>query len=181
MRKTALRGIVVLLLLWRASAVAADGPGAEPEARLLAAAREIIAAAGYCALVTVDATGRPQARAMEPFAPDDDFVVWMATNPATRKVGEIRADPRVTLYYFDPAGPSYVTLLGRARLIDDPQEKAKRWREGWEAFYPNREEGYLLVEVTPERIEVVSVPHGIVGDEATWRPPAVELASDPSE
>ena len=69
-----------------------------PRATLIAAAREIIAAARFCALVTVDDSGQPHARGMDPFEPDEDFTIWMGTNRHTRKVREIARDPRVTLY-----------------------------------------------------------------------------------
>jgi general stress protein 26 len=101
------------------------------------------------------------------------MVVWFATNPNTRKVAQIRKDPRVTLYYYSSAAMGYVTLLGRARLVNDATEKQKRWKPGFEAFWPDRGAGYLLVEVTPERLEVVSMKHKIGNDPATWAPQAV--------
>lgn len=140
-----------------------------------AAARRIMTAARYCALVTIGEDGRPQARTMDAFPPDDRFVVWMATNPRTRKVREIRRDPRVTLYYFDAGARGYVTLVGTARLVDDPEEKARRWKPGWEAFYPDRDRSYLLIEVTPERLEVSSPADGIDNDPVTWLPRSIDL------
>ena len=55
---------------------------------LISAAREIMAEARYCALITVDASGHPQARTMDPFAPEDGMVVWFGTNLNSRKVKE---------------------------------------------------------------------------------------------
>lgn len=144
---------------------------ASDQARLRSVARELMIAARYAALITVDSTGAAQARTIDPFAPDEAMVVWFATNPRTRKVVEIARDPRVTLYYFSTRHGGYVTLRGRARLVNDPVEKERRWRAEWAAFYPDRERDYLLVAVTPERLEVVSPQHGIVGDSLTWRPP----------
>jgi len=132
-------------------------------------------AARYCALVTIGEDGRPRARTMDAFPPDDRFVVWMATTPRTRKVREIRRDPRVTLYYYDAAARGYVTLFGTARLVDDPEEKARRWKPGWEAFYPDRDGSYLLIEVTPERLEISSPADGIDNDPVTWLPRSIDL------
>ncbi len=95
------------------------------------------------------------------------------TNPRSRKVAEIRRRLRVTLYYFNRENQEYVTLSGIARLVNDPKEKAKRWKEEWKAFYPNRAEDYLLIVVTPERLEVVSEKKGIKSDPRTWKPPTV--------
>jgi general stress protein 26 len=154
------------------AAVPAPAAGQARE-KLLAAAREIIAAAGPVSVITVDESGRPQARAMDAFAPDEHMVVWFATNPKSRKVGQIARDPRVTLYYYDAKTSSFVTLFGRARLVDDPAEKQKRWKPGFEAFWPDRGASYLLVEVTPERMEVVSAGRGIQNDPVTWAPQTV--------
>jgi general stress protein 26 len=112
---------------------------------------------------------------MDAFAPEDDLTVWFGTNPNSRKVKEIQRDPRVTLYYFDPQAQGYVTLLGAARLVDDAAAKKTRWKREWEEFYPDRDKGYLLIEVRPELIEVVSPKHGVVGSSEAWAPPAVQI------
>jgi general stress protein 26 len=143
---------------------------------LIAAAREIISTARYCALITVDSRGRVHARTMDSFPPDDHLVIWFGTNPKSRKVAEIRRNHRVTLYYFDREGPAYVTISGVARLVNDSEEKARRWKDEWKPFYPNRERGYLLIAVTPATLEVVSEKQGIAGDAARWTPPATRLA-----
>ena len=149
-----------------------------PRDSIVSAAREVIAAARYGALITVDSTGQPRARLMDPFPPEADMTIWLATNPKSRKVRLLRTNPRATLYYFDPASLSYVTLTGVARLVDDPAEKARRWKEGWDMFYPDRDESYLLIEVTPVRLEVVSFKHGLTGDPATWTPDGVTFGSE---
>src|SRR5262249_56792006 len=109
-----------------------------------------------------------------------DFVGWMATNPASEKVQQIGRDPRVTLYYFDPETEGYVSLMGRARLVNDPDEKAKHWCEAWNKFYPNRESA-LLIAVTPEKLETVSPKKKIVGDPKTWAPPTIVFERPPAE
>ena len=148
--------------------------------KLIAAAREIMIAARYCALITVDASGFAQARTMDPFPADQDMVVWLATNPKTRKVSEIGKNLRVVLYYFDLPSQSYVTISGIARLVDDPREKARHWKDEWKDFYPDREKGYLLIAVTPDKLEVVSVKKGITGDASNWNPPSVTFRTPSS-
>jgi len=147
----------------------------QPRDTLLAAAREIIEAARYCGLVTLDESGAARVRTMDPFLPEADMTIWLGTNRHTRKVQQIENDPRVTLYYFssDPVG--YVTISGRAHLVDDPTEKSMRFKDGWEAFYADREADFLLIQVTPERMEVISYGRGIGGDSETWEPPVVEF------
>ncbi|MCF6171788.1 MAG: pyridoxamine 5'-phosphate oxidase family protein [Bacteroidales bacterium] len=138
------------------------------------AATEIIGHEKYCALITLNETGQPQARMMEPFPPEEDFVIWFGTNKNSRKVREIKNDDRVTVYYADEAGNGYVVVTGRAVLVDDPGEKERRWMEHWARFYPNRE-NYLLIKVIPKSMEVVSYAHDLTGDSVTWRAPHIVI------
>jgi general stress protein 26 len=144
---------------------------------LIETARQIMKTARYCALITLDSNGRPHARTMDPFPPEANMVVWLGTNAKSRKVAEIRRNQRVTLYYFVPAEQAYVTISGRARIVHDATEKVKHWKDEWKDFYPDREKNYLLIAVVPEKLEVISVKLGIVGDTVTWTPPAVRFGS----
>ena len=136
-----------------------------------------MAAAVNCALVTIGPDGAPQARMMDPFPSEDDLTVWMATHRDTRKVAEMRADPRATLIYYDRDNPGYVTLVGKVRIVDEIAEKRARWKAAWRDFYPGGPEGdsYLLLEFVPDRIEVVSVKHDIAADPLSWKAAVVEL------
>lgn len=146
--------------------------------KLLLKAREIVLAAGTCTLITLDSTGHPRARAMDAFVPDDDFTVWFGTNPRSRKVNQIIQDPRVTLYYFDKTSASYVMIIGRAAIINTVAAKKKHWKPEWKKFYPAYPQGYTLIKVTPERLELLSESRGITGDPDTWQPPAIIFGPD---
>lgn len=139
--------------------------------QISAAASEIIGKEKYCALITLDISGHPQARTMEAFPAEENFVIWFGTNKNSRKVTEIKNDPRVSVYYGDPTGNGYVVIKGDAVLVDDPKEKEKHWMEHWEQFYTDRESNYILIKVIPQRLEVVSYKHGLTGDTITWRAP----------
>lgn len=142
---------------------------------LVAAAREIIEAARYCALVTFNESGDARVRMMDPFPPEADMTIWMGTNRRTRKVLEIVSDPRVTLYYTSPDLVGYVSISGKAYLIDDPVEKGSRWKDEWEGLYANRETDYILIQVIPERMEVINYSRGVRGDPESWEPPVIQF------
>jgi len=143
--------------------------------KLISTAREIMTTARYCALITTGDQGSTNARTMDAFAPDENMIVWLATNPLSHKVAEIRRSPRVTLYYFDRENQAYVTLHGVARLVNDRNEKARHWKDEWKAFYPDRDKSYLLIEVRPIKLEVVNVKTGVVGTSRSWDPPTVSF------
>lgn len=142
---------------------------------LISAAREIMNTTRYCALITTGRNGRSHARTMDAFAPETDMTLWLATNPRSRKVAEIRRNPKVTLYYFDKESAAYVTIYGTARLVNEKAEKARRWKDDWKAFYPDRDKSYLLIKITPQRLEVVNINKGVVGVSPTWEPLSVRF------
>ena len=143
--------------------------------RLLQIAREIIQEAGNATLISHDEKGRARARIMDPFPLEEDFTIWFGTNPLSRKVTQIEADERVTLYYMEKDRLGYVSLYGRAITVDDLALKRKYFKEAWQEFYPSYPEGYILLKFSPEWMEIISIPHGINGDTITWTPPAVEF------
>ena len=65
-----------------------------------------------------------------------------------------------------------VRQSGDATLVDDPAEKARRWKPEWAGFYADENRGadYLLIRVVPRRLELVSYADGLVNDPKTWRP-----------
>jgi general stress protein 26 len=129
--------------------------------------------------VTIGPDGAPQARPVQPRLPDSSWTVWVATNPRTRKVAEIARRPRVVLHYFDPATLGYVTLHARARVVRDSATKAAHWDPAWDAFYPDKARGAVLLALQGDRLEIVSAQWGIEGDPRTWRPPTVLLRQRP--
>lgn len=171
--KTFRKLLLLLLLLLPTPSSKAQEQDSISRERILNAARAIIRDAGTCALITVDTEGLPRVRTMDPFLPDTNFVIWLATNPDSRKTGQIRNDPRVVLYYAALDQSGYVTITGKATLVDELAELRKHWKEAWARFYPHRPEGYLLIRVRPEWLEVISYTHDIQGDPQTWQPPRI--------
>ncbi len=133
-------------------------------------AREIMTAAYYCSLITLDENDQPRARIMEPFPPEEDMTIWLATNPKSRKVKQLKNNSKATLQYFDKGNLGYVTLMGNAYLVHDEKAKQKYWRDSWESFYANQKEAYMLIKFVPNKLEVISTKHGINGDSLTWQP-----------
>jgi len=140
---------------------------------LLSLARTIINSAECRTFVTVDEDNKPQARAMSPFPPEEDFTIFLGTNPASRKVKQLKKNPNVMVYYYDSDGRSYVSVAGKAELIDEPRIKKKYWRDGWIGFYPDFEKNYVLIKVSPKHMEICSFEH-----ELFWGPEGMPAAVD---
>ncbi len=138
-------------------------------------AKEIIITSQNCALITVDSLGVANARTMDPFLPEEDFTIWMATNPKSKKVKEIQHNSKVTLYYFDKNDSGYVTVQGVATLVNSKEAKEKYWKEEWEGFYKDKVNNYLLIKVTPSKLNIISEKYDILGDSITWKSPVIEF------
>jgi general stress protein 26 len=142
---------------------------------LLIIARSIIDSARCHVLVTVDENGKPHAREMDPFAPEENMTIWLGTNPKTRKVKQIQKNPNVVMFYYDTKGISYVALEGKARIVNDPAQKAKYWKEYWKGYYPDRDKDYVLIQIVPDIMELISYKHNILGTTDSFLPPSVKF------
>jgi general stress protein 26 len=166
---------IVVFLLGALTILQAQSP---PRDAVLKAAREVIGAARYATLATIDDLGGyPYSRVVDPFEPDADFTIWIGTNAKTRKVQQIGRNPRISLLYFDAPRQHYVALTGSAAVVRDPAEKSRRFKPEWKAFYPNGSSGddFVLLKVTPLFLEVVAEGLGMKNDPDTWRPVTIYL------
>ncbi len=145
------------------------------EQKIITQSKKIIQNTYFGTFITIDEKGQPRARVMEPFVPTDDFIIWLATNPKSRKVHQIRNNSKVTMHYFDKTNLGYVSLMGNATLVNDEAIKATKFKDGWDKFYPNQKEDYLLIKFVPEILELISIPNGFTGDSLDWKPHGVVL------
>ena len=99
----------------------------------------------------------------------------MATNPKSRKVTQLKNNTTATMHYFDKNKLAYVSLMGNAYIVTDEVVKNEKWKDGWEKFYPNKNEDFLLIKFIPKSIELISISDGFTGDKTTWKPHQVVL------
>ncbi len=145
------------------------------EQKIITTAKQIITNCHFATVISIDKKGQPRARVMEPFAPDKNFVIWLGTNPKSRKVTQIKNNAKVTLHYYDKANFGYVSLMGNAFLVDDEALKATKFKNGWDKFYKNQTTDFLLIKFVPETLELISIPNKFTGDAVTWKPHSVVL------
>ncbi len=128
-------------------------------AQFLDAARETISTVRYCWVATHAHEGGANARAVRVWAGksgEDEWTRRFIARRTSRKIGEIRSDPKVTLAYQADGGNAYVALGGSAMLIDDPPQIAELWPEGVKtgSAAGSVEAGMLVVSINVDRIEV---------------------------
>jgi general stress protein 26 len=107
-----------------------------------------IADAAY--VTTIDPDGFPQTRAMFNLRRNkqfpglaalfkghqNDFLVYFTTNTSSPKIGHIKKNPKVSVYYCKPGEFRGLMLSGEMETVTDPAEKEKIWQTGWEMYYP---------------------------------------------
>jgi general stress protein 26 len=141
---------------------------------LILAAREIIKETTYCGLATIDSTGQPHIRTMNPFPPNDDFITWFATSRTSRKVREIKNNPKVCVYYANHiTAKGYVSISGTAEVIDDKELLFKMKRDYWNGI-PDWQNKFVLIKVVPGTLDVINYKHGLNNDPNTFRAPSIE-------
>jgi general stress protein 26 len=173
-----MKHIYLLLIIALLNIFSANSQNQKPKPSrdtLIQAARDIIKSSSYCALVTVDSNGQPQVRTMNPFPMGDEIVIWFATSRTSRKVSEIKKNPKVSVYYADHSKASgYVTFNGQAVVIDDKELLVKMKRDYWNGI-PDWQNKFVLIKIVPKTMDVINYEKGIGGDPETNRSPVVEF------
>ena len=145
---------------------------AQSELYLLDEAKKIMLESKTCVLNTIDYKNGISSRIMDPLLTNKGFIVFMVTNPSSRKVTEIKKNPNVALTFQNDNG--YITLKGKVLLINDLNEKIKYWKNSWTPFYKNKESS-LLLKLVPVSLEIVNPDAEIFGDPKTWSPKKIIL------
>jgi general stress protein 26 len=127
--------------------------------RFLAAARQTIAEVQHCWLATKSHDGGANARAVRAHAGApgaDEWTRRILVRRGSRKVGEIRAAPLVTLAYQHESGDRYVALGGTASLVEDITEMRTLWSSAMDPYFPAgfADANMVVLRVDVDRIEV---------------------------
>lgn len=135
----------------------------EKEARQ--SSRELMDVSDAAFLTTIDGGGNPQTRAVfnlrhKTQFPEltrlfsnhaDDLVVYFSTNTSSEKIKQIKANPKVAVYYCNPSEFRGLMLGGTIEIITDMDEKEAIWQDGWDRYYSEgvRDPDYMLIRLAP--------------------------------
>ena len=114
-------------------------------------------AKGFTFLATCDG-GQPKVRPMAAMV-GDDMSVWVATSAKSRKVQQIRKNPKVSLaFVVPPQGDQAVTIIGEAEIVSDMEEKKKVWKLAAydpAQFWPDgpETEDYCVLKINIKQVE----------------------------
>jgi len=108
-----------------------------------------------CLFTTVDAKGAFSSRPMATAKVEDDGSIWFFSNEYSLKSAEISKENEVTLGYSSPSNNTYITVNGKAELVDDQVRKEAYFSPAVKAWFPDGVEDprLILIKVTPVSAE----------------------------
>jgi len=98
--------------------------------------RQVIRESEVGMLTTIDEEGRLVSRPMLPLLFDNDQAVYFLTHASSAKVRQISNQPRVALTFTAPQS-RYLSVTGRAAVIDDAGLIARLWNPTYRAWFPD--------------------------------------------
>lgn len=123
-----------------------------------------------CSLATVGPNGSPRVRFVRAKL-DHEITLRIPTFVGTRKVGDIRADPRIhiTCGNTDAEQPgTYFQIDGTAEISTEPAERTAAWTPRLSKWFSDSDDAsYAVVKVTPTQI--AALPIGRTGEPTVWR------------
>ena len=107
------------------------------------------------------ATGDGDQPRVRPVAPivEDDMSIWVATSAGSRKVKQIKQNPKISLAFVQhPNGEKAATVVGEAEIVSDLEQKKRIW--GLAPYDPSQHfpegpesEDYCLLKINIKKID----------------------------
>ncbi len=94
-----------------------------------------------------------------------DGDLWFATAVDSGKVEEIQREPQVSVAYADPKRNTYVSVSGRASIVDDRAKIDALWSPAMKVFFPEGKDDpkLRLIRVQAQSAEYWDGPSGAIG------------------
>ncbi|MEW6226854.1 MAG: pyridoxamine 5'-phosphate oxidase family protein, partial [Bacillota bacterium] len=115
-----------------------------------------------CTLITFGLAGIPRARTVTRLNSLEQGYLDFATGRHDRKVKELGANPKVTLFFVDPRTRDHASLHGIGEVLSDPSLREAYWREEFWQYWPRGREdpNYVIL-----RVQVISAEYLIASTE----------------
>ena len=117
-----------------------------------------------CMLTTVDTDGHLHSRPMAAQQVEFDGDLWFLTGKSTCKASEVKYDSHVNVSFADTSDNKYVSVSGRARLLDDRKKIEELWNPLYKAWFPKGldDPDITLLKIEVTRAEYWDSPNGTV-------------------
>ncbi len=114
----------------------------------------------FAMLTTCRADGSLHSRPMTTQDSDSDETLWFFSGRNTEAACDIAANPQVNVSYSEPASQRFVSLCGRAVVVEDRLLLRERWRADFALWFPLglADPNLILIKVTIERAQFWQSP-----------------------
>lgn len=119
-----------------------------------ARAWDVMDKAGHCVMVT-QFDGGLRGRPMQARPDREEGLIWFLTDVRAAKDDEIEAWPDICLVFIDSEEHVYLSVSGRAEVVEDREKTRQLWDDEQQAWWPGGPDdpNVRVVCVVPERIE----------------------------
>ncbi|HEY5613168.1 MAG TPA: pyridoxamine 5'-phosphate oxidase family protein [Lysobacter sp.] len=126
---------------------------------------ELIKDVRVAMLTTTRPDGRLVSRPLGTQEVEFDGDLWFATGADSAKVAEIAANPYVNVSYASTSDNTFVSVSGRAEVLDDGAKVEQIWSPAMQLFFPGGKDdpGLRLIRVRAETAEYWDGPGTLVG------------------
>ena len=91
---------------------------------------------GVAFIASVDEDGFPTMKAMLPPRKREGICeFWFTTNTSSLRVGQYRANPKASIFFYDKRFFRGVMLKGTMEVLEDAESKEMIWRDGDTQYY----------------------------------------------
>lgn len=116
-----------------------------------------------CMMTTTDSEGYLVSRPMANQSDYPDHNLWFFTDRNSGKVEELQKNPLVNLAYGAPNKNHYVSVSGRASLVQDKKKMEELWNPLYQAWFPKGKDdpSLALLKITVDKAEYWDSPGGL--------------------
>lgn len=106
-------------------------------------------------LTTVESGGKLHTRPMSNHEADENGDLWFFLDKNSAAAQSIRANPRLSLGFSDPANDNYAVVDGSGEILHDKALIDEKWTEDLKAWFPDGKDdpSIALLKVRPEQGE----------------------------
>lgn len=117
-----------------------------------------------CMMTTLDDEGRLHSRPMAVQQMEFDGDLWFFTGKGTAKAHEIERDSHVNVSFINDDAHEYVSVSGRARLVQDREKAKELWNPFYTTWFPKGldDPDLTLMKLDIEQAEYWDSPNGAV-------------------
>ncbi|WP_295558199.1 pyridoxamine 5'-phosphate oxidase family protein [uncultured Stenotrophomonas sp.] len=138
---------------------------ADTRAEHIAQLAELIKDVEVAMFTTTGVDGRLYSRPLATQQVAFDGGLWFVITADSPKVAEIALDPRVNVAYASPSKNTYVSVAGRARVVDDRAKIEALWSPAMKLFFPGGKDdpNLRLIQVRADSAEYWDGPGTLLG------------------